>query len=39
MKHHWNADDPFHLFFDFQSQRTIEIDAETVELIGIAKAT
>jgi hypothetical protein len=36
---HWNADDPFHLFFDFQSRRTIEIDAETVELIGIVKTT
>jgi len=36
-RHHWSADDPFHLFFQFQSQRTIEIDAETVELIGIPR--
>jgi hypothetical protein len=37
-RQHWNASDPFHLLFEFQSQRTIEIDAEAVELIGLAKA-
>lgn len=37
-RHHWSADDSFHLFFKFQSQRTIEIDAETVELLGIPRA-
>jgi hypothetical protein len=31
----WNAEDPFHLLFEFQSQRSMEIDAETVELIGV----
>jgi hypothetical protein len=31
----WNPDDPFHLVFEFQSRRSIELDAETVELIGV----
>jgi len=31
----WHADDPFHLLVEFQSRRSIEINADTVELIGI----
>ena len=34
MKPKWNEDEPFHLLFEFQSRRSIEIDAETVELAG-----
>jgi hypothetical protein len=34
VRREWNSGDPFHLLFDFQSQRSIEIDADTVELIG-----
>jgi hypothetical protein len=34
VRREWNSSDPFHLLFDFQSQRSIEIDADTVELIG-----
>jgi hypothetical protein len=32
VKTQWDADEPFHLWFQFQSARSIEIDAETVEL-------
>jgi len=35
MRQHWNPGVPFHLLFEFQSQRSIEIDAETVELVGV----
>ena len=34
MKPEWNENEPFHLLFEFQSRRSIEIDAETVELVG-----
>jgi hypothetical protein len=34
MKPEWNENEPFHLLFEFQSRRSIEIDAETVELAG-----
>ncbi len=37
VKQHWNPDDRFHLIFQFQSRRSIELDAETVELIGVPK--
>jgi len=33
---HWDLGDEFNLMVEFQSGRMIEIDAETVELIGIA---
>lgn len=36
-KREWTVDDPFHLLFEFQSRRSIEISSETVELIGIPK--
>ncbi len=32
MKAQWNSNEEFHLLFQFQSGRSIEIDAETVEL-------
>lgn len=32
---HWDRGDKFNLRFEFQSGRMIDIDAETVELIGI----
>jgi hypothetical protein len=35
VRRQWNPDDPFHLVFEFQSRRSIELDAETVELIGV----
>ena len=38
-KREWSPSDPFHLFFEFQSRRSIEIDAETVELIGVARSS
>jgi len=28
-------EDPFHLFFEFRSGRTIEIDSDTVELVAV----
>jgi hypothetical protein len=34
VRRQWNPNDPFHLVFQFQSRRSIELDAETVELIG-----
>ena len=34
MKAQWNEKEPFHLLFEFQSRRSIEINAETVELAG-----
>jgi len=34
MKAQWKEDEPFHLLFEFQSRRSIEIEAETVELAG-----
>ncbi len=34
VKREWNSSDPFHLLFEFQSERSIEVDADTVELIG-----
>jgi hypothetical protein len=33
-KPQWSESEPFHLLFEFQSRRSIEIDAETVELAG-----
>lgn len=33
-KPQWSRGEPFHLLFEFQSRRSIEIDAETVELAG-----
>jgi hypothetical protein len=35
VKRQWNPDDLFHLVFQFQSRRSIELDAETVELVGV----
>ncbi len=35
VRRQWNPDDLFHLAFQFQSRRSIELDAETVELIGV----
>ena len=35
VRRQWNPSDPFHLVFQFQSRRSIELDAETVELIGV----
>jgi hypothetical protein len=35
MKAQWGVDEAFHLLFQFQSRRSIEIDAETVELDGV----
>jgi hypothetical protein len=35
VRRQWNPADPFHLVFEFQSRRSIELDAETVELIGL----
>jgi hypothetical protein len=35
VRRQWSPDDPFHLVFEFQSRRYIELDAETVELIGV----
>ncbi|HEY6305629.1 MAG TPA: hypothetical protein VI488_04110 [Candidatus Angelobacter sp.] len=35
-KRHWDSGDPFNLLFQFQSGRSIEVSAETVELVGIA---
>lgn len=37
VRRHWSPDDPFHLVFEFQSRRSIELDAETVELIGVSR--
>ena len=37
-RNEWGAGEPFRLWFQFQSQRTIEIDSETVELVGVTKA-
>jgi hypothetical protein len=34
MKPRWDENEAFHLLFEFQSRRSIEIDAETVELVG-----
>jgi hypothetical protein len=35
MKTHWDVNEAFHLLFQFQSGRSIEIDAETVALAGV----
>ena len=35
MKAQWDSNEAFHLLFQFQSGRSIEIDAETVELRGL----
>jgi len=35
MKAQWDENEVFHLLFQFQSGRSIEIDAETVELTGL----
>jgi len=35
MKAQWDPNEAFHLLFQFQSGRSIEIDAETVELDGV----
>jgi hypothetical protein len=35
MKARWDVNEAFHLLFQFQSGRSIEIDAETVELVGV----
>lgn len=35
-RHSWKPDDSFRLVFEFQSERLIEIEARTVELIPIA---
>jgi hypothetical protein len=37
LKREWKRDDPFHLFFEFHSGRTVEIDSETVQLIGVPR--
>lgn len=37
-KAEWDATDPFNLLFEFQSGRSIEKDADTVELIGVTKS-
>lgn len=37
LKREWGVDDPFHLLFEFRSERTILINSETVELIGVLK--
>jgi len=37
-KREWHEGESFHLLFEFQSERSIEIDAETVELVGIVSA-
>ena len=37
VRNEWGADEPFRLWFEFQSQGTIEIDSETVEMVGVAK--
>jgi hypothetical protein len=34
---HWDALDTFDLWFTFQSGRSIELSADTVELIGVAR--
>jgi|SRR5579859_4503479 len=34
MKPQWNENEAFHLLFQFQSGRSIEIAAKTVELVG-----
>ena len=38
-KRRWRPSDTFHLLFQFESQRSIEINAESVELAGISKST
>jgi hypothetical protein len=35
IKSAWNTNDPFGLLFEFQSGRSIEIEAETVELVAV----
>ena len=37
-KREWHEGDPFHLLFEFQSRRSVEIDAEAVELVGVSKS-
>jgi hypothetical protein len=34
-RRHWEQDDRFHLLFHLQSERDIEIESETVELIAL----
>jgi hypothetical protein len=36
VKREWAASEPFHFLFHFQSGREIEVNAETVKLLGIA---
>lgn len=36
-KRRWDVNEPFHLLFEFQSRRSIEINADTVELVGTPK--
>ena len=33
----WAQHDPFHLLIQFQSGRSIEMDSQSVELIGVPK--
>jgi hypothetical protein len=35
-KRQWESGDPFHLLFQFQGGRSMEVNSETVELIAIA---
>ena len=35
IKADWGKSDPFHLLFEFQSGRSIEVNAETVELVSV----
>jgi len=37
VRNQWNVSDVFNLLFEFQSLRTIEVDAELAELVGFAK--
>lgn len=37
VSHKSEEDDSFHLFFEFRSGRTIEIDSDTVELVAVLK--
>jgi hypothetical protein len=34
MKPQWNENEPFHLLFEFQSRRALEINAATAELVA-----
>jgi hypothetical protein len=38
VKRQWHENDRFHLLFQFQSGRSIEVDADSVELIGTSTA-